>query len=90
MFSNKRSFFIQAIGLVVFCFMAMASSSSKGSSSSSYDIDWRGAAVGGAAGYNGMILIGKASSQSDAERLAASKGYSEYLWDSVNHNVYAK
>jgi len=66
--------------------MAAASASSQGAS----NIDWRGAAVGGAAGYNGMILIGNASTHSEARKLAASEGYTEYIWDSVNGNVYAK
>lgn len=77
-------------GLAVFCVMAAASASSQDASSSRSNIDWRGAAVGAAAGYDGYIIIGKASSESEAERLAARKGYSAYIFDTVNGNVYAK
>lgn len=91
MFKNKRSAFIQAIGLLVFCFMAVASSSSKEGAS---NIDWgeavRGGTVGGIAGYNGMVCIGSASSESEATELADSKGYTTVIWDSVNGRVYAK
>ncbi|MDE5568964.1 MAG: hypothetical protein K2I89_08750 [Muribaculaceae bacterium] len=86
---NKQKIFIQVMALVVFCVMALASASSKQASSDS-NIDWRGAAVGGVAGYNGYIRIGTASSESEARQIAGSKGYSEYLWDSVNGAVYAK
>lgn len=91
MFKFKKTVIFQALGLVLFCVLAMASSSQKSSSSSSYsDIDWRGAAVGGTAGYNGYSYIGTASSESDARSLTANKGYSQYIWDSVNGKVYAK
>lgn len=87
---KKRFIFLQVIGLVAFCFMAAASSSSQHASSSDSSFDYRGAAVGAAAGYNGYVIIGTASSESEAQRLAARKGYDYYLWDSVNNNVYAK
>lgn len=89
MFKKKRIIFTQVLGLLAFCFMA-ASSSSQGSSSSGSGFDYRGAAVGAAAGYNGYTLIGSAESESEARRLAVRKGYDSYIWDSVNNNVYAK
>lgn len=90
MLKNKRKLIIQALGLIAFCVIAAASSSSQHASSSGSGIDWRGAAVGGAAGYNGYIIIGSANSESQARDLAGSKGYSQYIWDSVNGKVYAK
>lgn len=95
MVRNKQKIFIQIVGLLFFCLIAVASSSSKDSTSSrSSSFDWgsagRGAAVGAAAGYNGYTLIGRASSESEARELAGSKGYSYYLWDSNNGGVYAK
>lgn len=90
MFKNKINTLFQVAGLAVFCVMAAASASSQDASSSRSNIDWRGAAVGAAAGYDGYIIIGKASSESEAERLAARKGYSAYIFDTVNGNVYAK
>lgn len=83
---NKSRIYLQIAGLFVFVLIAMASSSSKDSSS----FDWRGAAVGGTAGYNGYIPIGKASSNSEACELAKSKGYNYCIWDSNNGVVYAK
>lgn len=85
---NKRNAIFQMLGLLVFCVIAAASSSSQQSTSKS--IDWRGAAVGAAAGHDGYIIIGSASSESEAKKLAASKGYSYYIYDTVNGNVYAK
>ena len=90
MLKNKQKLFFQIFGLIAFCLFAASSSSSKGSSSSGSGFDWRGAAVGAGAGYNGYTIIGKASSESEARDLAGSKGYSAYLWDSVNGAVYAK
>lgn len=90
MLKNNRKIFIQALGLIAFCIMAAASSSSQHANSSDGGIDWRGAAVGAGAGYNGYIPIGKASSESGARSLASNKGYSAYLWDSVNGVVYGK
>lgn len=87
---NRKGILVQAAVLIAFCVMAAASSSSHDASSSKSSFDYRGAAVGAAAGYNGYIIIGTASSESAAADLAASKGYSYYLWDSVNGNVYAK
>lgn len=87
MIKKKRFFYIQALGLIAFFIMASASESSKQASNS---IDWRGAAVGAAAGYSGYSAIGSASSDDQAKEIARSKGYSEYLWDSVNGIVYAK
>lgn len=84
---NRLSVFIQVVGLIAFCAMAAASASSQEALG---DIDVRGAAVGGIAGYNGYIIIGRASSESDAKGLARSKGYSVYIWDSINGAVYAK
>lgn len=90
MFKHKH-ILIQGIGLVIFCLLACASSSSQGSSGSSHSsIDYRGAAVGAAAGYNGYIPIGKASSDSQARQMAADAGYSYYLYDTNNGVVYAK
>lgn len=86
---NRINLLMQILGLTVFCILAAASSSSQSATKSS-DIDWRGAAVGAGAGYNGYIIIGTASSESSASELAASKGYDYYLWDSVNGKVYAK
>ena len=83
---SKSKIYLQVAGLLFFVLIALASSSSKDSSS----FDWRGAAVGGAAGYNGYIIIGKASSNSEACELAKSKGYSYCIWDSNNGAVYAK
>ena len=68
----------------------MAAASSSSQHANDRNIDWRGAAVGAGAGYNGYIIIGTASSEEDAIELATSKGYSYYLWDSVNGKVYAK
>lgn len=86
--------FLSTLVLIGFVTVSLASSSQKSSSSSGSGYDWggaaRGAAVGGAAGYNGYTIIGKASSESQAKDLAARKGYSYYLWDSVNGAVYAK
>ena len=67
--------------------MAASSASEKSAASK---IDYRGAIVGGAAGYEGKVLIGRASSESEARALVREKGYSSYTWDSVNGNVYAK
>lgn len=83
---SKSRIYFQIAGLLFFVLIAMASSSSKDSSS----FDWRGAAVGGAAGYNGYIIIGTASSNSEACELAKSKGYNNCIWDSFNGAVYAK
>lgn len=88
MIKIRLSIFIQAMVLLAFCTMAAASASTKSASGSG--IDWRGAAVGASAGYNGYVIIGSASSQSQAANIAKNKGYSEYIWDSVNGNVYAK
>lgn len=88
MIKNRLSIFIQAMVLLAFCTMAAASSSSKETSGSNFD--WRGAAVGAAAGYDGYIIIGSASSEAEAKRIAEAKGYSYYIWDSVNGKVYAK
>lgn len=85
---NKLNTIFQIMGLIAFCAMAAASSSSQ--QSTSKNIDWRGAAVGAAAGHDGYIIIGSASSESEARRLAESKGYSYYIYDTVNGNVYAK
>lgn len=85
---NKRNTIFQIMGLIAFCAMAAASSSSQ--QSTSRNVDWRGAAVGAAAGYDGYIIIGSASSDSEAKKLAASKGYSYYIYDTINGNVYAK
>ena len=90
MAKNKLKIFIQASGLAAFCFMVAASSSSQHANSSSGGIDWRGAAVGAGAGYNGYVPLGNASSEANAKSLAKSKGYSYYLWDSVNGVVYGK
>ncbi len=89
MFKNKINTLFQVAGLAIFCVMAAASASSQDASSSG-SIDMRGAAVGAAAGYNGYIIIGKASSESEAKQLAANKGYSAYIFDTVNGNVFAK
>lgn len=83
---NKSKIFFQVAGLIVFAIMAAASGSSKSAS----DIDWRGAAVGGVAGYNGYNIIGRASSNEEAVQLAKNKGYNDCIWDSVNGAVYAK
>lgn len=85
---NKRNIIIQSIGLLAFCIMAMSSASSQ--QATSRDIDWRGAAVGAAAGYNGYTVIGTAYSEEAARKLAASKGYEAYIWDTVNNVVYGK
>lgn len=85
MFKNKINTLFQVAGLAIFCVMAAASASSQDASSSG-SIDMRGAAVG----YNGYIIIGKASSESEAKQLAANKGYSAYIFDTVNGNVFAK
>lgn len=87
MSKNKRYTYIQIIGLILFSCIALSSASSQ---DIGRNIDWRGGAVGAAAGYNGMLPIGTASSESEARSLTASKGYTEYVWDSINHNVYAK
>lgn len=93
---SKKLLALQLIGMVVFCVMAAASSSSSGgsSSSSSYfkssNVDWRGAAVGGVAGYNGYTYIGRYSSKSEAAQAATNKGYGDCIWDANNGATYAK
>lgn len=87
MSKTKTIALVQLIGLVLFGGMAISSASSKDTASS---IDWRGAAVGAAVGYDGYIIIGTASSEAAAIKLAESKGYDYYIWDSVNGKVYAK
>lgn len=87
--SSKTRVIIQICGLLAFSFMGLASASSQQATRDS-GIDFRGAAAGAYAGYQGYIIIGSASSQSEAYKLAEKKGYSKYLWDSVNGNVYAK
>ncbi|MBD5287656.1 MAG: hypothetical protein HDS28_01085 [Bacteroides sp.] len=90
--NKKRNLILQVIGLVVFCSMAAASSSSQSSTGSR--TDWgavgRSALIGAGAGHDGYDYIGVASSQSKAEELASSRGYSEYIWDTNSGNVYAK
>lgn len=63
MSKTKTIALVQLIGLVLFGGMALSSASSKDTASS---IDWRGAAVGAAAGYDGYIIIGTASSEAAA------------------------
>jgi hypothetical protein len=46
--------------------------------------------VGVAAAANGYIYIGTASSDSQARAIAANKGYSYYLYDTITGKVYAK
>lgn len=87
MSKDKKVVLIQIIGLILFGGMALSSSSSK---DSLRDVDWRGAGVGAAAGYNGYTLIGSAQSEEAARTLTANKGYSYYIWDSINGKVYAK
>ncbi|WP_143241133.1 hypothetical protein [Barnesiella sp. An55] len=74
---------IQVLGLSTFLLIAASSASTQ-------KLDYRGAAVGAAAGYNGYLYIGNASSESEAKALAKDKGYSYYVWDTKNGNVYAK
>lgn len=82
---------IQAMFLCLFCFMAAASASQQSASSGT---DWSGlgraALIGAGAGHEGYDYIGRASSESEARELAASKGYSRYIWDSKNGNTYGK
>lgn len=87
MSKDSKFVLIQIIGVILFGGMALSSSSSK---ESLKDVDWRGAGVGAAAGYNGYIIIGSAQSEEAARNFAANKGYSYYIWDSINGNVYAK
>lgn len=90
---NKKYLIFQVLGLAIFCFMAVASSSSQGSHSSS-GTDWgavsRAALIGAGAGHEGYDYLGYASSEAKAKELAASKGYSRYIWDTNSGNVYAK
>lgn len=89
---NKLKILIQAACLCLFCFMAAASASSQHSSGSG--TDWgsigRSAIIGAGAGHDGYDYIGTASSESEAKRMAANRGYSRYLWDTNSGNVYAK
>lgn len=78
---------IQLIGVCVFLLIAASSASTQKAGSS---LDYRGAAVGGIAGSKGYIYIGKASSDREAQALVREKGYSSYVWDTINGNVYAK
>lgn len=87
----KTKVLIQAMCLGLFCLMAAASASQNSTGSNT---DWnrvgRAALVGAGAGYDGYDYIGTVSSQSEAKELAASKGYSQYIWDTNSGNVYAK
>lgn len=89
---EKVKIIFQATCLTLFIIMAAASSSSQNSSSSG--TDWgsisRAALVGASAGYDGYDYIGTVSTESEAKRLASSKGYSYYRWDTNSGNVYAK
>lgn len=89
---NKKYLIFQVLGLVVFCLMAAASSSSQHSAGSG--TDWgsvsRAALIGAGAGHEGYDYLGYASSEAKAKELAASKGYSRYIWDTNSGNVYAK
>lgn len=92
MIKKNLKIFIQAMCLCLFCFMAVASASSKQSSGSR--TDWgavgRSAIIGAGAGHDGYDYIGVASSKSEAEQIAASNGYSKYIWDTNSGAVYAK
>lgn len=89
---NNLKILTQILCLILFCFMAIASASSQHSSGSGRD--WgsigRAALVGAGAGHEGYVLIGVASSEKEARQLTASKGYTRYIWDSNNGNVFAK
>lgn len=92
MINKNFKILIQVMSLCLFCFLAASSASSQHSSGSG--TDWgsigRSALIGAGAGHDGYDYVGYASSESEAERLAASKGYSRYLWDSNSGNTYAK
>lgn len=47
-----------------------------------------GAAEGGVMGYLGASTLGKASSESEAAKIANNKGYSEYTWSPSTGIVY--
>lgn len=88
----KKNIIIQVISLCLFCFIAAASSSSQQATRSG--TDWgavgRSALIGAGAGHEGYDYLGVASSESEAKRMAATKGYSKYIWDTNSGNVYAK
>lgn len=83
---------LQVLGISIFILMAAASASNKSSSSSDniYRKAARSAAVGAAAGYDGYLWIGYATSESDAKKMARDKGYKYYLWHPESSSVYAK
>lgn len=91
MIKKNINVIIQVICLCLFCFMAAASASQQSAGSGSYWSEMgRAALVGAGAGHDGYVFIGVESSESEARELAASKGYSRYIWDSKNGNVYGK
>ncbi len=90
---NKNlKIFIQIMCLCLFCFMAAASATTQNSSGSG--TDWRSigrsAVIGAGAGHDGYDCLGTASSQSEAKKMAASQGYSTYIFDTNSGLVYAK
>jgi len=92
MIKKNLKILIQATCLCLFCFIAAASASSQHSTKSR--TDWggvgRAAIIGAGAGHDGYDLLGTASSESEAKSMAASQGYSRYIWDTNSGLVYAK
>lgn len=91
----KKNFkiFLQIFCLGLFCCMAAASASSQHSSGGS-GTDWgavgRSSLIGAGAAHEGYDLLGSASSESEAKQIAASKGYTRYLFDTNSGLVYGK
>ena len=85
---------LQVLGISIFILMAAASASNKSSSSSSSSDIYRravaGGAVGAAAGYNGYLWVGYATSESEAKKIARDKGYEDCLWHQESGAAYAK
>lgn len=50
----------------------------------------RAAVVSGIGGYYGYNVLGVVSSESEASELAAKRGYSNYMYDSVTGIAYGK
>lgn len=61
-----------------------------GCSSLSQATPARAAFIGGVSGYYGWTTLGRVSSESQAAELASSKGFSNYMYDSVTGIAYGK